>query len=643
MIDATLKSKKPFKIRSHHGLVHVLNFMAIGSKRAEKTNLSILSIIAQFCNYNTKSCSVYVDTIIDKAFELGFPMSKTPAAQKKRIYRAIMWGMDNLPGFTRKLNSKQNCFGEYLGRRASTFYFDIKVIEDHFNSLKPMLEKRMHQEKKSRVTKAEKKAYFSKQLAKNNKVSSSDSCTLSSSSNKCINRVDISCDSKENRNLSLFAFNLESIIRSAKSKAQSELEFYKRKLADIDKKRRAKTGKHSPEVHNPVPAIKSEEQYKEQFQSETQNQATHAENVERNKIASSFTSGFFKHIGETEQKLKRGGLQYRTLKKAIEIRVSQIYSDTGELEYSAVEERLHAWGDSRYKVLFLGPPGTGKTMLASRLCDLLPEMSDEEAMETASVASLTQSEINEHNWKSRPFRAPHHSSSMAALVGGGSVPRPGEISLAHNGLLFLDEMPEFDRKVLDSLREPLESGEIIISRAQGKTRFPARFQLVGALNPSPTGYYEGNQARTNPQAILRYLGRLSGPLLDRFDMSLEIPSLPKGTLAEGGDRGEPTELVKDRVSLARESMLNRNGKVNALLGSREIEAFCPLQKSDAEFLEIALHRLGLSIRAYHRIIKVARTIADLEGAEQIERSHLAEALGYRAMDRLLKQLTAQAV
>lgn len=282
-------------------------------------------------------------------------------------------------------------------------------------------------------------------------------------------------------------------------------------------------------------------------------------------------------------------------------------------------------------------------MLASRLCDLLPEMSDEEAMETASVASLTQSEINEHNWKSRPFRAPHHSSSMAALVGGGSVPRPGEISLAHNGLLFLDEMPEFDRKVLDSLREPLESGEIIISRAQGKTRFPARFQLVGALNPSPTGYYEGNQARTNPQVILRYLGRLSGPLLDRFDMSLEIPSLPKGTLAEGGDRGEPTELVKERVSLARESMLNRNGKVNALLGSREIEAFCPLQKSDAEFLETALHRLGLSIRAYHRIIKVARTIADLEGAEQIERSHLAEALGYRAMDRLLKQLTAQAV
>uniref|UniRef100_UPI001AD824FA magnesium chelatase subunit ChlI family protein n=1 Tax=Vibrio anguillarum TaxID=55601 RepID=UPI001AD824FA len=207
----------------------------------------------------------------------------------------------------------------------------------------------------------------------------------------------------------------------------------------------------------------------------------------------------------------------------------------------------------------------------------------------------------------------------------------------------IGKMPEFEQKVLDSLREPLESGEIIISRAQGKTRFPARFQLVGALNPSPTGYYEGTQARANPQSILRYLGRLSGPLLDRFDMSIEIPSLPKGMLANGGERGEATAVVKERVLIARERMVIRNGKVNALLGSREIEQYCPLTKADAEFLENALHRLGLSIRAYHRIIKVARTIADLEGAEQIAKPHLAEALGYRAMDRLLKQLTAQAV
>ncbi|CAM3891034.1 Competence protein ComM [Vibrio aerogenes CECT 7868] len=296
-----------------------------------------------------------------------------------------------------------------------------------------------------------------------------------------------------------------------------------------------------------------------------------------------------------------------------------------------------------HNLLFLGPPGTGKTMLASRLCDLIPDMTNEEALETAAVASLTQQEIHQYNWKKRPFRAPHHSSSMAALVGGGSVPRPGEISLAHNGLLFLDEMPEFERKVLDSLREPLESGEIIISRAQGKTRFPARFQLVGALNPSLSGCYEPESVHVNPQHILRYLSRISGPLLDRFDLSVEIPALPKGMLSNGGGRGESTLTVRSRVIQARKIMMARSNKANALLSNQEIEKFCVLEHEDAEFLENALHHLGLSVRAYHRIIKVARTIADLAGDEKISRQHLAEALGYRAMDRLLKQLTAMSV
>jgi magnesium chelatase family protein len=287
-----------------------------------------------------------------------------------------------------------------------------------------------------------------------------------------------------------------------------------------------------------------------------------------------------------------------------------------------------------HNLLLVGPPGTGKTMLATRLAGILPPLSEAEALEVAAVRSIAGQPVDPARFLERPTRAPHHSASAAALVGGGPIPRPGEISLAHHGCLFLDELPEFDRRVLETLREPLESGRILISRAARQAEFPARFQLVAAMNPCPCGHAgdPSGACRCTPDAIARYMARLSGPLLDRIDLHVEVPRVPQAAL-RAATPGEDSATVRARVVAARHRQHARAGKVNAWLGNREVEAHCRLSPEAGTLLERAIDRLGLSARAYHRVLKVARTIADLDGADDIATPHLAEALGYRCLDR----------
>ena len=306
------------------------------------------------------------------------------------------------------------------------------------------------------------------------------------------------------------------------------------------------------------------------------------------------------------------------------------YADLADVKGQAAARRaLEIAAAGGHSVLLVGTPGSGKSMLAQRFAGLLPAMSTDEALESAAVASLT-GRFDMANFGVRPTCAPHHTASAVALVGGGSPPRPGEISLAHRGVLFLDELPEFPRAALEALREPLESGTITISRAAHRAEFPARFQLIAAMNPCPCGYL-GSSLRTcrcSPDQVARYQGKLSGPLLDRIDLHVEVGALAADELINTPP-GEATALVAERVAIARGRAIARQGHANQALSGQAIDEQCKLDPAAAKFLNLAATRLGWSGRGIHRSLKIARTIADLVGAQSVQVTHVAEAIQYR--------------
>lgn len=304
--------------------------------------------------------------------------------------------------------------------------------------------------------------------------------------------------------------------------------------------------------------------------------------------------------------------------------------DFSEVKGQALAKRaMETAAAGGHSLLMVGPPGTGKSMLAARLPGILPPMGEAEALESAAVQSLTGS-FSLARWRQRPFRSPHHTASGVALVGGGSIPRPGEISLANHGVLFLDELPEFDKKVLEVLREPLESGRITISRAARQAEFPCQFQLIAAMNPCPCGYlgHATRACRCTPDAITRYQGKISGPLLDRIDLQIQVAALTEEELINSAPE-EISAVIAERVTLARERQYQRQGKANALLSVAEISSFCVPSSEAEKLLREAIRRLNWSARAYHRVLKVARTIADLADAKQIDATHIAVAIQYR--------------
>jgi magnesium chelatase family protein len=332
-----------------------------------------------------------------------------------------------------------------------------------------------------------------------------------------------------------------------------------------------------------------------------------------------------------------------TGQKLLQQYIPQALSNTTTITHDLSEVRgqhhakraLEIAAAGQHSLLFIGPPGIGKTMLSSCLSGILPPMTENEALELAAINSIAGHALNPQTWRVRPFRSPHHTASCNALVGGGNPPKPGEISLAHHGVLFLDELPEYKRQALEALREPMESGCITISRACHQVFFPAKFQLIAAMNPCPCGQHGNNEqnCRCTLEQIKRYQARISGPLLDRFDIQIAVPPLPKSLLTTC-DLNEPTSMtVRNRVQAARAIQLHRGGKSNALLSNKEIHSFCQLGSEQQQFLDEAMTRLKISARAFNKILKVARTMADLEDTATINSQHIKEALSYRCLDK----------